>query len=39
MTDEKVISVIDGVTRLSDGSGFFTATIGERPLRQISGLQ
>jgi hypothetical protein len=31
MTDPKVVSVIDGVTRLSDGSGFFTQSIGERP--------
>ena len=33
MSDDgkKVVSVIDGVTRLSDGSGFFVMTVGERP--------
>lgn len=35
MTNERtsphVVSVIDGMTRLSDGSGFFVATIGDRP--------
>jgi len=27
---KEVVSVIDGVTRLSDGSGFFVMTVGER---------